>query len=66
MNSIEFGKACRPYLKQYYKEFGEAPSPSDFACSNEDFLKALVFSVEQKKRITEFLMPIESPKDSKQ
>ncbi len=65
MNSVEFGKKCRPYLKEYYNLFGVAPSPSDYVCTNEQFLGALIKAVTNKQSITELLENVEYPKDAK-
>lgn len=41
MNSIEFGKMCQPYNKEYFKKFGEVPSIDDYAVTQEEFFEAL-------------------------
>lgn len=65
MNSVEFGKKCGPYLKEYYNIFGEILSPSDFACTNEQFLAAIITAVTNKQPITELLKAVEYPEGAK-
>lgn len=66
MNSVEFGKKCRPYNKAYYAMFGEVPSPSDYACSNDEFLEIMRRCVEKKIKIDVLLHEVKNPKGAKQ
>ncbi len=55
MNMLEFGIACRKYNIEYRRLFGVVPSPADYACSREEFLAALIKSVESETRIENYL-----------
>lgn len=55
MNSIEFGKMCRPYNKKYREIFGGVPCKEDYACSQEEFLDALKKSIDTGKEISTYL-----------
>ena len=48
MNSIEFGKKCRPYHIQYRDIFGKVPCYTDYACSQEEYFNALLKAIETK------------------
>lgn len=56
MDSIEFGKKCRPYNIQYRDLFGYVPCREDYSCSQEEFFEALLKSIETKKDINMFLI----------
>lgn len=56
MDSIEFGKKCRPFNIQYRDLFGYVPCREDYSCSQEEFLEALLKSIETKKDINMFLI----------
>ena len=56
MDSIEFGKMCRPYNIQYRDLFGYVPCREDYSCSQEEFFEALLNSIETKKDINMFLI----------
>ena len=56
MDSIEFGKKCRPFNIQYRDLFGYVPCREDYSCSQEEFLEALLRSIETKKDINMFLI----------
>ena len=56
MDSIEFGKKCRTYNIQYRDLFGYVPCREDYSCSQEEFLEALLKSIETKKDINMFLI----------
>ena len=56
MNSIELGKKCRTYNIQYRDLFGYVPCREDYSCSQEEFLEALLKSIETKKDINMFLI----------
>lgn len=61
MTSIEFGKLCRPYNKQYRDLFGYVPCPDDYSCNQDEFFKALKQSIEQKVPIDTFLKESAEP-----
>lgn len=48
MNSIEFGKKCRPYNIQYRDIFGYVPCRDDYNCSQDEYFNALLKSIETK------------------
>lgn len=56
MDSIKFGKKCRPYNIQYRDLFGYVPCREDYSCSQEEFFEALLKSIETKKEINMFLI----------
>ena len=56
MDSIEFGKKCRPFNIQYRDLFGYVPCREDYSCSQEEFFEALLKSIETKKDINMFLI----------
>lgn len=49
MDSVEFGKKCQPYNKEFKKIFGYVPCPGDYACSQDTFFKTLEASVTNKQ-----------------
>lgn len=55
MRSTEFNQKCRELNKSYIKLFGYIPSPSDYACTNDQFAEALSKAVEDKKEISNYL-----------
>mgnify|MGYP004676358627 CR=1 FL=1 len=55
MNSIEFGKKCRPINIKYREIFGYVPYYKDFECSQKEYYDALVKAVKTKQEITNFL-----------
>lgn len=55
MDMLEFGKVCQKYNVLYKKQFGEVPTPADFACTREEFNAALVKSVELGCKIENYL-----------
>lgn len=52
MNSIEFGKKCRPYNVQYRDIFGYVPCSDDYKCSQEEYFDALLKAIETKEDIS--------------
>lgn len=48
MNSIEFGKKCRPYNIQYRDIFGYVPCRDDYSCSQDEYFNALLKAIETK------------------
>ena len=48
MNSIEFGKKCRPYNIQYRDIFGYVPCRDDYTCSQDEYFDALLKAIETK------------------
>lgn len=48
MNSIEFGKKCRPYNIQYRDIFGYVPCRDDYNCSQDEYFQALLKAIETK------------------
>lgn len=48
MNSIEFGKKCRPYNVQYRDVFGYVPCRDDYDCSQDKYFEALLKAIETK------------------
>ena len=57
MNSVEFGKKCRLYNRQYKAIFGYVPCRGDYLCNQEDYFAALVKSIETKQELSR-LVPI--------
>lgn len=48
MNSIEFGKKCRPYNIQYRDVFGYVPCRDDYNCGQDEYFQALLKAIETK------------------
>lgn len=48
MNSVEFGKKCRPYNIQYKDIFGYVPCRNDYNCSQDEYFNALLKAIETK------------------
>ena len=48
MNSVEFGKKCRPYNIQYKNIFGYVPCRSDYTCSQDEYFNALLKAIKTK------------------
>lgn len=46
MDSIEFGKKCRPYNILYRNIFGYVPCRGDYSCSQEEYFQALTKAIE--------------------
>ena len=55
MNSIEFGKKCRPYNIQYRERFGYVPCRDDYKCNQDDYFAALLKAIETGKELSELL-----------
>lgn len=55
MNSIEFGKLCRPLNVSYREIFGVVPCRGDYVCTQEEYLAALKKAVEEKKELTNYV-----------
>lgn len=55
MNSIEFGKMCRPYNIKYRDIFGYVPCRDDYKCSQEEYFDALQKAVENQCEISEYV-----------
>lgn len=55
MNSIEFGKKCRPINIKYREIFGYVPCYKNYKCSQQEYYDALVKAVETKQEITNFI-----------
>lgn len=55
MNSIEFGKKCRPYNVKYREIFGYVPCRDDYLCSQEEYFSALIQAIELEKELTVFI-----------
>jgi len=55
MNSIEFGKKCRPLNIQYRELFDYVPCRGNYRCSQEEYFDALQKSISLGKELTEFL-----------
>lgn len=55
MDSITFGKTCKPYNALYKELFGVVPCPDDYACNRDEFLKALIQAVESKTNIDQIV-----------
>lgn len=51
MNSIEFGKKCRPYNIQYRTIFGYVPCREDYRCSQDVYFDALLQSIKTKREL---------------
>lgn len=48
MKSIPFGKQCKEYNLKYKELFGYVPCKDDYKCSQEEYLTALIESIEKK------------------
>ena len=59
MNSIEFGKKCRPYNIQYRDLFGYVPCCEEYRCNQDEYFQALVTAIETKTELSEILTKIE-------
>ena len=46
MNSIEFGKKCRPYNSQYKDIFGYVSCRGDYNCSQDEYFQVLLKAIE--------------------
>ena len=55
MNSIEFGKKCRPYNIQYRSIFGYVPCRDDYNCSQEEYFEALLKAIDTKCELSTFV-----------
>ena len=55
MKSAEFNMKCKPQNIAYRELFGYVPSPTDYACTNEEFLDAITRSVADKKEIDNYI-----------
>ena len=55
MKSIEFGKKCRPYNKQYRDIFGYVPCRDDYSCSQDEYFAALLKAIETKCELSTFV-----------
>lgn len=55
MNSIEFGKKCRPYNIKYRDIFGYVPCRGDYQCNQEDYYEALMKAIETRKELSELV-----------
>lgn len=55
MDSIEFGKKCRPYNVQYKKIFGDVPSRGDYKCSQDEYFEALVRAIETRTELSQLI-----------
>ena len=55
MNSIEFGKKCRPLNIQYRELFGYVPCREDYICSQEVYFDTLLKSITEGKELSAFL-----------
>ena len=45
MDSIEFGKKCRPYNIQYRDIFGYIPCRDNYGCSQDEYFQALLKAI---------------------
>ena len=52
MNSIEFGKKCRPYNVQYRDVFGYVPCRDDYNCTQDEYFQALLKAIETKRELS--------------
>lgn len=52
MNSIEFGKKCRPYNIQYRNIFGYVPCRGDYKCDQDEYFEALLKAIETKTELS--------------
>lgn len=55
MDMIEFGMACKPLNREYKVLFGTIPTPSNYACTREEYYSALQKAIAEGKPITEYL-----------
>ena len=55
MNSIEFGKKCKPYNKKYKEIFGYVPSRGDYRCGQEEYFQALLKAIETKTELSNLI-----------
>ena len=61
MDSIEFGKKCRPYNILYRELFGYVPCKEDYICTRDEYYTALVKAVDDKKDLSEYVKKRISP-----
>ena len=52
MNSIEFGKKCRPYNVQYRDVFGYVPCRDDYNCTQDEYFQDLLKAIETKRELS--------------
>ena len=55
MNSINFGKKCKPYNLQYKELFGYVPCRGNYQCSQDEYFKVLLKAIESKQEIVTFV-----------
>lgn len=55
MNSVEFGKKCRPYNIKYKNIFGYVPCRNDYTCSQDEYFNALLKAIESKCELSTVL-----------
>lgn len=55
MDSIKFGKKCRPYNIQYCELFGYVPCRQDYSCTQDEYFAALLKAIETKVELKELL-----------
>lgn len=55
MKSTEFNRKCRPQNIAYRDLFGYIPVPTDYSCTNDEFLDAITRAVAEKREIENYL-----------
>ena len=55
MTSIEFGKKCQPYNKQYKELFGYVPCRGDYRCNQDEYFEALLQAINTKQELSVLL-----------
>ena len=63
MTSKEFTRKCKPYNIKYKEIFDVVPCPQDYVGSQDDFFKALLDAIENKKPIDDYLVRSIKPMD---
>lgn len=61
MNQVEFSKACQPLNRAYKEIFCSVPTPSDYACTREEYFAALTKAVVEKKPLSALLVTSKEP-----
>ena len=55
MNSVKFGKKCRPYNLQYKDIFGYVPCRNDYRYNQDEYFNALLKSIETNRELDSFI-----------
>lgn len=62
MNTIDFNRKCRPFLKQYRDLFSVVPCINDYSCTQDEFFEALQKATEEKKPLENYIKKAAAPR----